>query len=512
MSERQGARQTKASGGRGAGVISARSFVASLAVLAALMLAAGVLTRLVPAGSYERSAGADGALVVVPGSYVETARPDYPAWRWLTAPFEVLASEDAALAIVIIAFIAVVGGAFAAMREAGVLAESVRLLAERFKARRMALLAVLCLFFMAIGSFMGVFEEVVPLVPIAIALSLSFGWDVFAGLGMSILAVGFGFSSAVANPFSVGTAQRLAGVPMLSGSGFRLVVFACVYALYLTFMVGYVRRLERKGLGSTMDRADGSPVSASAYGSGSAGSPGSAGDTGRAGPDQGATSPAAPFVSRGVRFFGWSALVLAILVLLSSVTRVGADYVLPAIALGFLVIGVGAALAAGVRLGAVARSFGTGALGVLPAGLLILMALSVKRIVVAGGIMDTALYAASGLMERASGYGAAALMYGVVLVMNFFIGSASAKAFLLIPVLAPLADLTGLSRQLAVQAFVFGDGFSNMLYPTNAVLLISLGLAGMSWGAWFKKTWRLQLATLALTMGLLMVAVAIGYA
>lgn len=501
MSERQGARQTKASGGRGAGVISARSFVASLAVLAALMLAAGVLTRLVPAGSYERSAGADGALVVVPGSYVETARPDYPAWRWLTAPFEVLASEDAALAIVIIAFIAVVGGAFAAMREAGVLAESVRLLAECFKARRMALLAVLCLFFMAIGSFMGVFEEVVPLVPIAIALSLSFGWDVFAGLGMSILAVGFGFSSAVANPFSVGTAQRLAGVPMLSGSGFRLVVFACVYALYLTFMVGYVRRLERKGSGSTIDRAVGAPVSASTSGSGSAGAPGAAVDTGRAGQ-----------VARGVRFFGWSALVLALLVLLSSVTRVGSDYVLPAIALGFLVIGTGAALAAGVRLGAVARSFGGGAVGVLPAGLLILMALSVKRIVVAGGIMDTALYAASGLMERASGYGAAALMYGIVLFMNFFIGSASAKAFLLVPVLAPLADLTGLSRQLAVQAFVFGDGFSNMLYPTNAVLLISLGLAGMSWGRWFRYTWRLQLATLAMTMGLLMVAVAIGYA
>ncbi len=512
MAERHDGTQAKESGGRGAAVISARSFVASLAVLAALMLAAGVLTRVVPAGSYARAPGADGSLVVVPGSYAETARPDYPAWRWLTAPAEVLASDDAALAVVIIAFIAVVGGAFAAMREAGVLAESVRLLAERFKARRMALLAVLCLFFMAIGSFMGVFEEVVPLVPIAIALSLSFGWDVFAGLGMSILAVGFGFSAAVANPFSVGTAQRLAGVPMLSGSGFRILSFACVYALYLAFMVAYVRRLERKGAGSTIDPGVGAPASASALGSGSAGAPGSAGDTGLAGPDLVATPPAAQSVSRGVRFFGRSALVLAVLVLLSSVTRVGSDYVLPVIALGFLVIGTGAALAAGLRLGKVARAFGTGALGVLPAGLLILMALSVKRIVVEGGIMDTALYAASGLMEEASGYGAAALMYGVVLFMNFFIGSASAKAFLLVPVLAPLADLTGLSRQLAVQAFVFGDGFSNMLYPTNAVLLISLGLAGMSWGAWFKKTWRLQLATLALTMGLLMLAVAVGYA
>jgi len=475
-------------------MMTVRSFIASLVVLAVLMVAAGILTLVVPSGSYQRAPGPDGSLVVVPDSYAPAARPAYPAWRWATAPFEVLASDDAALAIVIIAFIAVVGGAFALLREAGVLEESVRLLAARFKTRRVALLAVLCLFFMSIGSFMGVFEEVVPLVPLAIGLSLSFGWDVFAGLGMSILAVGFGFSAAIANPFSIGTAQRLAGIPVMSGSGFRVLVFFAVYALYLSFMVAYVKRLEKKGNIST---------------SGSAGS---------ASVLSAPAAPASAFpgtgdkVARGVRFFGWSSLVLALLVASSSVTRIGSDFVLPVIALGFLVIGTGAGLAAGVAPGKAARSFGAGALGVLPAGLLILMALSVKRIVVAGGIMDTVLYAASGLLSGASKYGAASLMYVVVLGMNFFIGSASAKAFLLMPVLAPLADLTGLSRQIAVQAFAFGDGFSNMLYPTNAVLLISLGLAGMSWGQWFRRTWKLQLSTLALTMALLMLAVAIGYA
>ncbi|OHD23445.1 MAG: hypothetical protein A2Y38_10130 [Spirochaetes bacterium GWB1_59_5] len=471
-----------------AGVVSVRAFVASLGVLATLMLVAGVLTLLVPAGSYERGPGPDGSLIVVPGSYAPSARPDYPVWRWVTAPFEVLASEDAALAIVIILFIAVVGGAFALLREAGVLEESVRLLAARFRTRRMALLAVLSLFFMAIGSFMGIFEEVVPLVPLAIGLSLSFGWDVFAGLGMSILAVGFGFSAAIANPFSIGTAQRLAGIPVLSGSGFRIVVFICVYALYFAFLSGYVKKLEKKGSRSTTI-STGSASAAPAV----------------------RLSVSGDKVARGVRFFGWSSLALALLVMLSSVTRIGSDFVLPAIALGFLVIGAGAGLSAGIRPGKAARSFGLGALGVLPAGLLILMALSVKRIVVTGGIMDTVLYAASELLEGSSRYGAAGLMYVLVLGMNFFIGSASAKAFLLMPILAPLADLTGLSRQIAVQAFAFGDGFSNMLYPTNAVLLISLGLAGMSWGQWFKRTWRLQVATLVLTMALLMAAVAIGY-
>ena len=482
------------------GAMTVRSFVASLAVLAVLMLVAGILTLVVPSGTYERAPGAGGDLVVVPDSYARVPRPDYPAWRWLTAPAEVLASDDAALAIVIIVFIAVVGGAFALLREAGVLEESVRLLADRFRSSRMALLAVLCLFFMSIGSLMGVFEEVVPLVPLAIGLSLSFGWDVFAGLGMSILAVGFGFSAAIANPFSVGTAQRLAGLPVLGGTGFRLLVFVCVYVLYLAFMVDYVRRLERsrgpmivaqvgaRGAVPEMPQDAGAP----------------AGTRVPAGADAGK-------LRGGVRFFGWASVALAVIVALSSITRVGSDYVLPVIALGFLVIGLGAGLAAGVKPGKAARSFGAGALGVLPAGLLILMALSVKRIVVSGGIMDTVLFAASGLLADASRYGAASLMYAVVLGMNFFIGSASAKAFLLMPILAPLADLSGLSRQVAVQAFVFGDGFSNMLYPTNAVLLISLGLAGMSWGQWFRKTWKLQAATLVMTMGLLLVAVATGY-
>ena len=129
----------------------------------------------------------------------------------------------------------------------------------------------------------------------------------------------------------------------------------------------------------------------------------------------------------------------------------------------------------------------------------------------AGGIMDTILHAAASLIGSSSGYGAAALIYLFVLGMNFFIGSATAKAFLLMPILAPLADLAGVSRQVAVQAFAFGDGFSNMLYPTNAVLLIALGVAGLSWPAWFRKTWALQAATLGLTMGLLMLAVLLGY-
>jgi uncharacterized ion transporter superfamily protein YfcC len=473
------------------GRTATKSFLASMAVLAALMLAAGFLGQALPSGSYERSALPGGGSAVVPGSYAPTQRPDYPAWRLLTAPLEVLAGEDAALAVVIIAFIIIVGGAFALLKEAGVLEASVQALARRFGARRKRFLAVVCLFFMLIGSFMGIFEEVVPLVPLAVSLALSFGWDVFTGLGMSVLAVGFGFSAAIANPFSIGSAQKLAGITLFSGAPFRIAAFALIYALYMAFMLSYVNALEKKRASSVAD----SP------------------------PDNRNGEESAPVTARsvddrtmrGLRFFSWSGAALALVVLASSLTGIGSDYALPLIALGFLIIGIGAGLSSGIKPTAALKAFARGSAEVAPAAILILMALSVKQIIVGAGVMDTILHGASELLGSASGYKAAGLMYGVTLAMNFFIGSASAKAFLLMPILAPLADLAGLSRQVAVQAFAFGDGFSNMLYPTNAVLLISLGLAGMSWGSWLRRTWKLQLATLLLTLALLMLAVAIGY-
>ncbi len=460
--------------------IGAKAFAVSALILLGLMLVAGALTRIVPAGSYERIPGETGP-TLVPGSFKPVERPDYPAWRWLTAPVEVLGSPDALTAVVIIAFIAVAGGSFAGLNEARVLEAAVAVLAARYRARRFRLLAAVSLFGMLLGSLMGVFEESVLLVPLACALAATFGWDVLTGLGMSVLAVGFGFSAAVSNPFSIGTAQRLAGIPVFSGAPFRILVLGACYGLYVLFLVRHARRVEAR--------------------------------SGKGGPDSGAApGPALPPESyRGARAFGLSMAALLAVVLAVTLVPGLSDYSLPVMALAFLAAGLVSGLAAGLSFPRWLKAFGGGAAGVLPAGILILMALSVKRIVTAGEVLDTILHAAAEAARGMSGYGAAATMYGLTLALNFFIGSASAKAFLLMPLLAPLADLTGLSRQVAVQAFAFGDGFSNMLYPTNAVLLIALSIAGISWTKYARWVLPLQAAAFVLTMGLLMLSVAIGY-
>ena len=196
--------------------ISKKAFIQSALILLFLMIVAGVLTRVLPAGLYERQV-IDERTVILPDSYQVVDRPDYPMWRWVTAPVEVLWGDDAMVVIAIIIFILLVGGAFAVLDKSGILRSALASIVRRFGKRKYLLLLVISFFFMSLGAFLGLFEEIVPLVPLMIALSYSLGWDALVGLGMSILATNMGFSAAITNPFTIGVAQKLAGLPLFSG-------------------------------------------------------------------------------------------------------------------------------------------------------------------------------------------------------------------------------------------------------------------------------------------------------
>jgi uncharacterized ion transporter superfamily protein YfcC len=187
------------------------------------------------------------------------------------------------------------------------------------------------------------------------------------------------------------------------------------------------------------------------------------------------------------------------------------DLAFPVMALLFLVGGMGSGLISGIGGRRVVAAFGRGAAAILPGVLLILMSLSVRYIVDLGGITDTILYRATRSIGETGPFASALLIYLVTLGMNFFVGSASAKAFLMMPILAPLADLAGVTRQTAVLAFDFGDGFSNMIYPSNALLLIGLSFTVVSYPRWIRWTIPLQVFALVLSVAFLGIAVAVGY-
>jgi uncharacterized ion transporter superfamily protein YfcC len=149
--------------------------------------------------------------------------------------------------------------------------------------------------------------------------------------------------------------------------------------------------------------------------------------------------------------------------------------------------------------------------GIAPAIILLLMAASVKFIIASGGILDTLLHWTSTIFTQTSPLAAALIIYALTLVMELFISSGSAKALLLIPILMPLADLVGVNRQIAVSAYAFGDGFSNLAYPTNAALLITLSLTVVPYPKWLKWLLPLWFWIILLTVAFLAVAVAINY-
>lgn len=454
-----------------------KTFLSAALILLAMLVITGALTYVIP----------NGTLDIERMQFTEDASRGIPLLTWMGSPILVLFSDSGVVVISIILFLLIIGGAIHLLKETGLIESVILKIARRFADNERLLMAMLALFFMALGAFVGVFEEVVPLVPLVIFLAAKMGWDVYMGLGVSVLATGFGFAAAVTNPFTIGVAQELAGVPVFSGAVLRLAVFASVYALLMGFLIRHQGRAQRSAL----------PLESGGH------ADTQSGDTG---------DFAAPEVpQRAYRFFLASMATLLVLVGLSPFVPVLQSIALPLIGLLFLIAGVGVGCLCTGHIGWVLHTFLKGARDMAPAILLILLATAIKHVMVEGRILDTILYHTAQLMSSVPPLSALLMVLLLVFFLNFFIGSGSAKAFILMPILMPIMDILGMSRQLGILAFQFGDGFSNVLYPTNAVLLIALGLSGVSYAKWFRFIVPLQVLLFLLSMLWLFIAYQLGY-
>lgn len=431
--------------------ISAKSFITAIVVIFILMVLTYSLTFVVPGGGI-------------------------PFWKWALSPILVLGAKDNVSLIAVIIFLLVIGGVFNCLDKCGLMKYMLDKITYRFGKERYKLLALVTFFFMAMGSFIGSFEECVPLVPIVVALSIRLGWDALVGMGMSLLAIGCGFSAGVCNPFTVGVAQELAGLPMFSGMWFRALVFVLVYALLMAFLFAYAKRVEKPVDTEITD-------------------------------DEFAYNKK---MDRGLILFA-SLLGSGIALVLSSVFITALqDYTMIIVAVTFLLAGM---IASGVsgNGGNLGKVFLNGLVSVLPAVLMILMANSIKYTLLEGNVLETLLAGAIDIAQTLPRWSVILFIYLIVLIMNFFIASGSAKAFILMPFIVPVAEAFGISAQLCIVAYAFGDGFSNVFYPTNPVLLISLGMANVDYGKWAKWSIKFQAMNLVLTSVLLLLGLVIGY-
>jgi uncharacterized ion transporter superfamily protein YfcC len=353
---------------------------------------------------------------------------------------------------------------------------------------------------MATASFVGMFEEMVPLVIFIVPIAITLGWDSLTGLGMSLLPMAFGFAAAVSNPFTIAVAQRIANLPLFSGALLRLVFFVVIFLIVCFFVTRHAKKVEKNPQSSICFKED-EILRQKMRITGAANNQEELILTDNIGKKQ----------WRALIWFGACVALAMFFAIVSSRISDLADLAFPMLILMFFIGGIGSGAFSGFNILKIGRTFGRGVLNFVPGILLVLMAYSVKHIISTGMIMDTILFQAAEIISRSSSIVAAFMVYAATLVMEFFIGSASAKAFLLMPILTPLADLVGITRQTAVLAFTFGDGFSNVIFPTNALLLIALSFTVVSYAKWLRWTWKLQIVILFVTSIFLVIAVKTGY-
>jgi len=467
-------------------------------LLLAVILICAALTYVIPAGEYRRAdvrVGSGSRTVVVPGTYrrlpkaislegalagrgvqPDRARPASLVELLTAVPRGMASAAD------IIFLIFIVGGTFGILQRAGTIAAVIHGLLDRFAGSGPLLTAVLMLAVGAGGSTLGMGEELIPLVPVFLMVSREMGRDRVFGVALVYLGAAVGFAAATTNPFTVQIAQSIAGVPPGSGIGFRLAFFAAAMLVAIVHVERYGRRVQADRARSPVGEAD-------------VPSEGDAG-VGRV-----------PLTGTHVAIVLSAALIFA--ASLYAIQTQG--WWLAELSGGFLLIGLVTAALARLTVADATAAFVKGLEEMTVAALVVGFAKGIQVVLDDARVLDTIVHGAAGALQVFPPMAAAQGMLLFQTALNFFIPSGSGQAAVTMPLMAPLADVLGLTRQAAVFAFTCGDGFSNMIIPTSGVLMASLGMAGVAYERWLRFVAPLFVQLLLLSAGFLALAVWIGY-
>lgn len=452
------------------------TFVLLFAILALIALA----TWFIPGGKYETHLVA-GKTLVDPASfhYVQSAPQGLVAL--LKSPIRGFVE-----AAQIIGFVLIVGGAFAVLQKTEAI-DSMILAIVRAHAHsrfvRAALIPLFVTMFSLGGATFGMSEEAIPFVLIFVPLALALGYDSIVGVSIPFVGSQVGFAAAFLNPFNVGIAQGIAGVPVFSGVGYRLVVWCACTAVTIAFLMWYAARVKRHPTLSPTWQID---------------------QVKRAERTADVATP--EFTRRHGTILALFALTLATMV----VGVVGYGWFIDEIAALFFAMAILVAIAGRLSPDVFVASFIQGARDMVSTALVIAIARATVVIARDGQIIDTMLHALTPLVQSEHAAFAAQKMFVIQSVINFFIHSGSGQAALTMPIMAPLADLVGVSRQTAILAFQLGE-LSTPVIPTSGITVGVLALARIPWIVWAKWMLPLQLAYLVLALLLLVPPTLMGW-
>lgn len=477
-----------------------KSFIAVVAILVAVLIAVGVLSYVIPAGRYtiyttdESKIGQpfyqytdDESLnkQIVIDSYRELAAEENTTrlspLRWLISPVEALLfGSNSANIIMIIALLLVLGGTFKVLEESGGLVSLVRVIMVRLRDKRFACIWAITAVIMLLSAVFGLQEQLLILYPVFAMLCTALNWSRFTAISFVLIASGVGFTTAITNPLTIGTASIAAGVSVTDGMWYRCIIFGVMYVVTSLFLTYLAKRDERRAT-TRFDIEGFTAVSEQEH---------------------------AQDIRKSKMIVALFSVALLAVIVTTSINA------LRSLAMVFMAVAfiVGTVIVGKILLGSYKRMcicFVKGVKDVLPSIVIILIAFGITYIAQQGNILHTIFQYFYHTVNNMSPYLAVAMLYAFVLVIEFFIPSASAKAVLIIPMLT-LAPIEGVSKTVIILTYLFADGYTNVLYPTCGTLLVGLGLANVSLTEWFKKTIGFQLILLAISLAFLMLAVLIG--
>jgi uncharacterized ion transporter superfamily protein YfcC len=424
-----------------------------LTLLTGCILAAAISSYVLPAGQYERREDpTTGRQVVVAGTYHRVdAHP--------VGPFEAMVAIPRGLteAASVVFLVFLVGGAFTVVDETGALRQAVGWLVRRLQRREVLVIPIVSLTFALAGALENMSEEIIALVPVLLLVTRRLGFDAVTAVAISLGAAGVGAAFSPINPFQVQIAQKLAGLPLLSGSAFRIVVMAVALSIWIAATWRHAIRARRP-------------------------------------PDDSDVSDTGEFDGRRAAVL---ILVLAsFVVFIYGVMRLGWDF--DQMSALFFAMGVIAGLVGGLGIGNTASAFVAGFTAMANAAMLIGFARAIFVVLDQGRIIDTIV---NGLVTPLQDLPVTLSALGMLLVQAAVHGpvpSVSGQAVLTMPVLVPMSDLIGLSRQVVVLAYQYGAGLTDLMTPTNGALMGVTAAAGVKYGDWLAFALPVYLGLLAL--------------
>jgi uncharacterized ion transporter superfamily protein YfcC len=443
------------------------TFVLLFALLALIALA----TWLVPGGRYDTEL-VNGKKVIVAGSYHLVEAKPQGLVALLTAPIKGFVEAGQ-----IIGFVLIVGGAFSVLQRTEAIDSLIKSVAKAHTHSALVRVAVIPVFvtmFSLGGATFGMAEEAIPFVLIFIPLALALRYDTLIGVSIPFVGSQVGFATAFLNPFNVGVAQGIAGVPLFSGLGYRAVCWAIATAITIGFLMWWAARIKaRPELSPTfeMDQERRKTLDLASFEN-------FAGMTGR--------HQLVLWLFAGTL----GAMIFGV---------VKFDWYINEIAALFLVMAIGVGLLGRLSADEWVAAFIQGAKDLVSTALVIALAKATVILMREGQIIDTLLNALVPLVESSSPIFAAQKMFVIQSVINFFIHSGTGQAALTMPIMAPLSDLVGVSRQTAILAFQFGE-LTTAIIPTSGITVGVLALAGVPYTRWVR--WLLPLQAIYLVMAL----------